>query len=124
MALLLKNNDCDVTNMEYVSLKEYFEVRLNAISTSTKLAAESLEKRLENMNEFRELVNDQQKTFLTKSEYDIHHGTLVNDIRVLRESKALLEGKASQNSVYLAYLISALGLIIAIIGLTHEIFTK
>lgn len=53
-----------------VSLKEYFELRISDIDKSTKLAAETLEKRLEGMNEFRAQLEKQTGTFLTKENFE------------------------------------------------------
>ena len=39
------------------------------------------------------------------------------DIRDLQLSKATLEGKANQSSVHVAYLISGIGIILAVMGL-------
>lgn len=39
------------------------------------------------------------------------------DILQLQLSKALLEGKADQKSVHLAYLVSVMGIILALVGL-------
>ena len=125
-------SNCELQD-EYVSLKEYFEARLtltndiidaklDAIMISTKLAAESLEKRLESMNEFRGAIVDQQKTFLSKSEYQIHHKTIEDDIRILRESRALLEGKASQSQLNITFIIAIGGLLIALINIIHIIW--
>lgn len=38
--------------------------------------AASMEKRLDGMNEFRQTLSDQSKTFLTRDAYDLAHGAL------------------------------------------------
>ena len=58
-------------------------------------------------------VKDQLPNFVTHAE----HLTAQSDIRELRESRATLAGKASQNSVTVAYLISVVGLIIGAVGI-------
>lgn len=106
--------------MSEVSLKEYFESRLCSIEQATKSAAAQMEKRLEGMNEFRDALKDQATKFLTKDEFNIQHIRVQDDVRMLRESKANLEGKASQTSVFIAYGIAVVSLIIAIISLFHK----
>lgn len=122
----MKKKNCH--SGEYVSLKKYFESKvkniyhtmvLNSklIERSTKLAAKSLETRLEHMNEFRAAMSDQSKHYLTKQEFTIQHERVMEDIKILRESKANLEGKASTKSVMIAYIISGIGLLISLITL-------
>ena len=79
-----------------------------------------MNRRLESMNEFRDALKDQASGFLTKSEYNLIHDRVVDDIRILRESKASLEGKASQKSVNIAYIISAMSILLAVIALLHS----
>ena len=108
-----------------VSLKEFIEVRLDASQHALELARELMEVRLEGLNHLRNQV-------LTKAEYDsAHHALAVkhdSDVKMiqasisdLREWKAEQKGKASQTSVYLAYCISILGLIISLVTLWHEV---
>ena len=89
--------------------------KYQTIDKSTKLAADSLEKRLETMNEFREALKDQQTRFVTREEFGLIRDRLSEDIRILREAKANTEGKASQTSVYISYLIAIIALAISII---------
>jgi len=76
-----------------------------------------LDKRLESMNEFRLQLKDQASTFLSRAEYDINHKAIVEDIRILREYRATLDGKASTTSFYIALALSMAGLILGIVHL-------
>ena len=105
---------------EQITLKEYFEVRVTALEKATTLAAEQMDKRLEGMNEFRGQLKDQGATFLTRNEYAIAHEKLCDDIKLLREFRAQLEGKASQQAVILAMIISVIGIILSIVSLVKE----
>ena len=87
------------------------------IQTSTSLAAGAMEKRLEGMIEFRDQLKDQASRFITRSEYDL----LVDDIQGLRETRAMLAGKASQSSMTLTLFIAFAGLIVAIAGLLFSV---
>ena len=100
---------------EEVSIKEYFDARINALEKATTVAANSLEKRLEGMNEFRSQLKDQQSTLMPRTEFNSLHTLIVNDIQDLKESRAELRGKASQKSVIVAYIISGISLVIAVI---------
>jgi hypothetical protein len=114
-----------------VSLQQYFEdkftaadkalvlalqsltVRLEAIDKAQEVYRSALDKRLETMNEFREALKDQNKTFIARPEHEL----VVADIRSLRESRATLEGKASMMSVIISYGISIISLFVAILAL-------
>lgn len=103
-----------------VSLKEYLESRINGVEKATTVAAASMEKRLESMNEFRSQLKDQTATFLTKEYYEMNHKVVQDQVDVLRLSKAELAGKASQSSVTVAFIISAIGIIFSIISLVKD----
>ena len=101
--------------------------RINALEKAIVVARESMEKRLEQMNEWRAQLSENERSYLPRTEFQAHHAKLEgdlqkaidsfnDDIRSLRESRATLEGKASQSSVNLAMIIAIIG--IAISGLT------
>ena len=100
-----------------VSLKEYFESKFAALDKANALAYQTLEKRLEGMNEFREALRDQTKNFITRVEHDV----LCKEVQELKEFRSELKGKASQNSVTIAWILSGLGLAIGIAGLVAGI---
>jgi len=93
----------------YVSLKEYVDSKLVAIEKSTALVKEALDHRLTETNRVREQLREQAGTFVTRVEHD----RLVDDINELKQYRASLEGKASQFSFYVTFLIALLGLLIA-----------
>jgi len=53
-----------------ISLKEYVDVRFRAIETSTDLARQNVEIRLNGMNEWRHIVEDQSNKFVTRKEFE------------------------------------------------------
>ena len=90
------------TQENMIPIKELFDVKLAALEKSIAVAANLMDTRLHAMNEFRLQLRDQTLTFLTKNEHQIMVDSLhkdikfiTDDIRVLRDSKSLLEGKAS-----------------------------
>jgi len=93
-----------------VSLKEYFESKLSAISRETNLAASNMDRRLDSMNEFRSQLEKQAGTFPTRVEFEL----LREAVRLLQNSNARAEGKASMSSVFIAYGFSLVSIIIAI----------
>ena len=76
-----------------VSLKEYFDTRLNNIQNNTELARVGMEKRLESMNEFRAQLKDQTATFLTRDMYESRHQALQAQLDNLRDRVNAYENK-------------------------------
>jgi hypothetical protein len=89
---------------------------LRETRASTEVSAAMLEKRLESMNEFRAQLKDQAGTFFTRNEHDAYGTSVEKDLRVFREFKANLEGKASQTAVNIALLVSVIGIVISLIS--------
>ena len=108
----------------YVTLEDHFNSRICQIERSIASTAIQLEKRLDSMNEFRAQLKDQATTLMPRSEMDIHFQSIDKDIRELRESKANLEGKASQTSVMIAFIISGLSLLLSLAGIAIKFLGK
>ena len=122
-----------------VSLRDYIESRLDSQEKAVGVAKElmearmtiadkSLEYRLHNLNKLRDDV-------ITKTEYLASHNTLTvefhaeaaclrSEISALKEWKAEMKGKASMTSVYIAYGVSAISLVLAITQLIYEIIAR
>ena len=103
-------------------LKEYVNIRFEAENNARVSAYNSMEKRLEGMNEFRRTIEDQGSRMITRAEHQETHNALNEDIRSLRESRAEINGKASQTSMLAALLIATLGVILS--GLSFIIRLK
>ena len=101
-----RRKDSEETN-GYAEKIARLEERLQASQDSLKLAREQMDKRLEGMNEFRLQLNNQAATFITRKEHEF----LIKDIQELKQWGARLDGKASQQSVMVAYVISIVGII-------------
>ena len=114
-------NTSDDENLR--ALKELFEQRVRALEKETGLVSNQMERRLEGMNEFRDQLKDQAATFITRKECEVVFSKLSDDIKMLRDSKLLLEGKASQFSVNIATLISIIGLTIALVSVVNSMIS-
>ncbi len=102
--------------------KETFKVEFNSLERATQIAAANLEKRLEGMNEFRQQMKDQAGSFITRVEHSAMIDRFDGDIKSLRESRAMLEGKASQTTALGAIVLSSLGILIAVISIILRFF--
>ena len=102
--------------VKLADLKEFYDARSVALEKAVSVAYVQMDRRLDTMNEFREQLKDQSASFITKSEYFVKIDVLDKDVRELRESRAELKGKASQTSVNIGYVVSALGVILGILS--------
>ena len=93
-----------------ISLREYVDYRFSDIEKRTTLALASMNERLDVMNEFRGTIDDQSKTFVVKSEIDQRMASIEEDIKSLRESRAETEGKATQNQVYVGWILAVIAI--------------
>jgi hypothetical protein len=53
-----------------IPLKEYFDMRFDMLAKQIDATANGLEKRLEGMNEFREQLNQQTRSFISRMELE------------------------------------------------------
>ena len=122
---------------ESVSLREYIDTCLEARDKATDKAYQSMERRLDGMNEFRDALRDQGLTLVTKAEYRTWQEKIESAIdntvtcKVfepwqvetnkklddLIANKNLLAGKASQSGLNTVTLISVISLLLAAISL-------
>jgi hypothetical protein len=116
----MKNATVKYLKSKIKAVKSDSKLRYVSIEKATEIAKQTADKRLDGMNEFRDSLKDQNENFVRKTEYQSEILRLQDDVKILRESKSFLEGKASITSVYVSYLIALLALIISII----QIFIK
>jgi len=107
-----------------VTLKEYFDEKFKLLDRANEVAFRAMERRLEGMNEFRDTLRDQATRFVTRDEFTIIKDRLDSDIRVLRDFKSELTGKASQASVNAATIVGFLGLLVGAVGLLVRLLGK
>ena len=117
-----------LTTSEAVTLREFIEAKLAANERAVELAARSMEKRLDGMNEFRDTLRDQAARFVTREEVALQLARLTDftaaeraaikeQLAGLQTFKDRLDGKASASAVYIGYALSILGLVLAVAGL-------
>jgi DNA-binding MurR/RpiR family transcriptional regulator len=97
---------------------EHLNGDLRSLESNFNVANTSLDKRVDGMDEFRGQLKDQAGGFYTKDAHDQYAKRIDEDINSLKETRAELRGKASQNSVFLASIIGIIGIIMGIVGLT------
>jgi hypothetical protein len=136
---------------EKSSLRELIDVKIDSVEKAIKVAKEVLDVRLSSMNEFREQLNDQAKTFFTRSEHEAYLqrvDVLLNNMREtlgktvsciefhaysnkieeiiveLRRAKDISEGKATISMVYISYAIGMVSILLNIIMIVMSFMHK
>ena len=66
---------------DWVSLKSYFESKMEAVEKATTLANENLKVRLESLNEWRAQNREERATFITRNEFETKLEHLLDDRR-------------------------------------------
>lgn len=131
MKKITKNNEINTKisikeffDARFNELKNYMDVKFSAMEKSTCLAQDNLNTRLESMNEFRNSLKDQTAHYVTRAEHNslaIKYELEVKNLqKSIDENKLYIseqKGKASVQSVYMAYVFAVVGMIIGIIGL-------
>lgn len=96
------------------ALSTYTRERFAWLEESTNRLAINMDRRLDGMNEFRGALSDQTGLYATRKEVEALHQVIESDLRLLRDSRAKLEGAASQTSVLVALGFAALGVLIGV----------
>jgi len=102
---------------KFKDTREYYDSQHQADREALDLASKIIEQRLEVLNEWKATVTDFRSIFVTKAEWELRHGQVVEDIRAMRELQAELRGKATQTQVTWAYVFSAVATFIGLVGL-------
>ena len=98
-----------------------FSLKIAWLEESNRAAALALDKRLEGMNNFRQFLRDQSTGFFTRTEHEAYQKIVETDLRLLREARAEMLGKASQSSANLALLLGLIGSFIGIISFVIQL---
>ena len=101
-------------NPDVVSLREFIESRIREVENALSASRESLNARLNSMNEFRRQIESERTYFVPRGEYQIAKESQDKAIHDLQLARANQDGKASQSSVYGAYVVAVFGWLIAI----------
>lgn len=114
-------------NLKIAAVRIEMRLKIRALEKSIRIAAASMDRRLNAMNEFRDSLNDAAVRTPTREEVGSLVRTVETRIDGLRDivtdlqlSKANLEGKASQNSVMVAWAIAGIGVILGILNLIRH----
>lgn len=106
------------------ALEEKNSLQFEANRHSSELRNLHLDKRLEVMNEFRSALSDRESSYFTRKEHDIFAKLVEADLRLLREARAEMQGKASQNNLNVTFVIALIGSLLGVAGLVLRLLGK
>jgi hypothetical protein len=95
-----------------VSLREFLIAQIHSLDVRVQLradlaekalnaAAQSMERRLDSMNEFRDQLKDQGNTFSTRMELEKLEGTSDTRLKSLETSRANLDGRMAMIGIFI-----------------------
>jgi methanogenic corrinoid protein MtbC1 len=124
IGILMQNDKCDKDD---VSCRVYFESLIDGvkellnskvadIESQTTNARESMEKRLDALNEIRGAMTDQARMFLPRTEYRASHEAMEKSLSEVRDDMMQARGKASQGQFLITAIISVVALLIALLS--------
>ena len=93
----------------------YFEMKFSARDEATRVALQTMDHRLDGMNEIRGVLKDQTAQTIMRPEFSLSRDQIRAELADLQKYRNIAEGKASQGSVYFFGLLSIASLIISII---------
>jgi hypothetical protein len=104
-----------------VSLRDYIDLRFSELQRQHDKDDATMTIRLASMNATREAMREQATKFITRAEADLTHKAMCDHIETLREESAENRGKASQKSVLVAYVLSAISLVLGLVSLVKGV---
>lgn len=114
----------ELVEQRIAHLEELFTTKFDAAEAAKVTALDSMEKRLDAMNEIREQLKVQKDTFTTRIEFsamtskrDMQLELLTEAINDLKLSRAELDGKAGQSSMNFTMAMAFLSFVVALFGI-------
>lgn len=107
-----------------IAMERVNEIRFEALEKMLNYITDANDKAHTSMNEFRGVIGDQAKSFITRTDYETLRNSFDKDMDLTRKdiedlklSRAELAGKANQSQLTTTFIISLLGVLIGIIGI-------
>jgi len=121
-------------NAAAIGLKEHYDEllaqvcktideRFKAQEKASDLQQEMVTKKFEAQNEWRGAMSDREKTFITRADHEslvlllnTKEDALIKDIKSLELTRAMIDGKASQQQLNITFIFVIVGFIFSGIG--------
>ena len=123
--------DLAIKNMDR-RLEGMNEFRAQIVATEAKYCvksdlaahAASNDKQLEGINERLRTHESTMAGLFSKDEHTAYIKSVDSDIRILRESRAELQGKASQSQMNITFVVAIVGALVGLVGLLLKLVGK
>jgi hypothetical protein len=107
---------------QLVTLEKLFDVHIQSLDEKARLLRESMEHRLSALNENRESLKDITATLLPRIEHDRDLERVNEALQQFRTFKDGLMALATQKSVNISYVLSAIAIVLGVIALFERIY--
>jgi pyruvate/2-oxoacid:ferredoxin oxidoreductase alpha subunit len=103
------------------ALKDLLEEKFDALDSARDLQANEYARRLGDLNNeagrLREMQREMAERYMPREVYENQHKTVEEELDSFKLYRANVEGKASQATVFIAWGLAVIGLIIAVVSL-------
>jgi len=117
------------TEWNVTTLKEHFDYviqerdktisqKFQSLELAVTKAEQATEKRFEGVNEFRNTLADQQRTFIPRSEYEAGHMELTKRLDEIKTKADKLENIKQSGNIVWAYVLSGIALFTSVINVS------
>jgi hypothetical protein len=90
---------------------------LQAAEKAVTKAEAASEKRFESVNEFRETLSDQARTFIPRAEAELRMGTIERDLSTLKNANVERRGQSVGAKEMWGYVAFAIGLVLTVLSI-------
>lgn len=97
------------------TLKDYFDTRFDALDKAVTKQEDSNNEKFRNSNEFRSSLEDQQRTFMPRTEAEAINKTFTSRLEIMEAELNRIKAEKSGGSATIAYMIAIVSTVIAII---------
>lgn len=94
------NNEDAVTLRHYIealmkTYKESHDREHELIADTLRMTEKNLDIRLSHQNRFREQIESERGTFVTKDTYDVHHGEIERRMNIVERELSRMSGRST-----------------------------
>ena len=106
----------EIRESKLLALSAVWDAKHIALEKQIEIAKVGMEGRLTLMNEFRESLKDQNGKFVLREAYEVAQAAQNVEIASLKETRARVEGMATQQSVFVSMGMSGLAILLGAAG--------
>lgn len=103
-----------------VTWKEYTDQRFESMQQAVNKSEIAMEKRFESVNEFRNTLSDQQRTFVSRAEYDANVISLNTQLSEIKATLDKYENMKAGGSNILYLIIAIISSLVAFVALSRN----